>query len=181
MRLINPFRVRGQIRFGRQHRARGLQDVPASAVIGRHGEVQAVIVGGALLRRENEFLQPRLESREIADHVQPHALLFQLADFALQRLDEQPHQQGDLFGGTPPVLGAEREQRQVAHAGAPAGLDHAPDGLHAPGVSRRAGQQTPRRPPAVAVHDDGDVLRVSRVSGTAWVELVAMESGAARV
>ena len=61
--------------------------------------MQAVVVGGALLRRENEFLQPRLEGREIADHVQPHALLFELADLALQRLDEQPHQQETSSAG----------------------------------------------------------------------------------
>ena len=181
MRLIDPFRVRGQIGFGRQHGARGLQDVPASAVIGRHGEMQAVVVGGALLRRENEFLQPRLEGREIADHVQPHALLFELADLALQRLDEQPHQQGDLFGGTPPVLGAEREQRQVAHAGAPAGLDHAPDGLHALGVSRRVGSRRRVAHLPLPSMMMATCCGVSRVSGTAWVELVAMESGAARV
>ena len=164
MRLINPFRVRGQIRFGRQHRARGLQDVPASAVIGRHGEVQAVIVGGALLRRENEFRSrgSKAERSPITCNRTPCSSSLptsRSSAWTNSRISRE------TFGGTPPVLGAEREQRQVAHAGAPAGLDHAPDGLHALGVSRR-GQQT-RRPPAVAVHDDGDVLRVSRVSGTA--------------
>ncbi len=113
---------------------------------------------GAFLGSGNELAQARLEGAQVADHVQTHALLLQLADFTLKRLHEQAHQQRDLFGRTAPVLGTEREQRQVTHARAPAGLDHAPDGLHALGMPGSARQQAPRRPATVAIHDDGDVL-----------------------
>ena len=111
-------------------------------------------MGGTGLGGEDELLQTGLESGQVADDVQAHALLFQLADFAFQRLHEQAHQQGHFFGGTAPVLGTEGEQGQVAHAGPAAGLDHAAHRLHPLGVPCGT-----RRPSAVAVHDDGHVLR----------------------
>ena len=62
-----------------------------------------------------------IEALGIADHLQPHAIAVQLVNLVRQRDLEQLHQQRYLVGRTPPVLGAECEQRQVFDAPLDAG------------------------------------------------------------
>ncbi|MNV41238.1 hypothetical protein D3C71_1328680 [compost metagenome] len=156
--FIDLLGVGRKLGFGCQHRAGGLKNVPTPTVVGGNRQMQAVVVRGACLRGHDQLLQAGFEGAQVADDMQPHALLVQLADLALQRLHEQAHQQRDLFGGPAPVLGTEGKQRQVAHPGAPTGLDHAAHGLHALGMAGSARQQPPRSPSPVAIHDDGDVF-----------------------
>ena len=54
----------------------------------------------------------RTERLRVADEAHAHLLRVQLGDLPIERLDEQPHEAGDLGRGTAPVLAGEREQRE---------------------------------------------------------------------
>ena len=142
--------------------ARGLRDVPAAAVVGADRQVQLGVALGLLLRLGDQAAQLRVEGRHVADHAHPDAELDQLVDLAPQRADEQLHQRRDLVGGTAPVLGAEREQRQVLDAAFPARLQRRAHGVDAAGVPEHARLAPGLRPAAVAVHDDRHVPRHGR-------------------
>src|SRR5690606_11473657 len=104
-------------------------------------------------------LQPHRETLPVTDEAQPHAVLVQFVHLAVEGLDEQAHQRADLLAGPAPVLAAEREQCQRADVAAHALTDrhaHRLDALAMAGLARHAARTGP---PAVAVHDDGDVTR----------------------
>ena len=71
----------------------------------------------------------------------------------------QTHQKVDLGLRAPPVLQRKRVQRQRLDLQPGAGLDHLAGGLYAGAVPGHPRQVAPLRPAAVAVHDDGDMLR----------------------
>ena len=74
-------------------------------------------------------------------------------------LVQQRHQEVE-FGLRPlPVLAAEAVERELAEAEPAAFFDGGADALHAAGVALDARQAAFLGPAAVAVHDDGDVLR----------------------
>src|SRR5690606_3123360 len=139
---------------GLQHAPRGLQDIPAAAIVGTDSEMQGVVCGSTGLGGTDQFLQPRLERGEIAHDVETHALGVELVDFLFKGLHEQPHEQRHFFLRPPPVLGTERKQGEIAHAPPATDLDHAPYRLHPAHVSGRARQKTLCGPPPVAIHDD---------------------------
>jgi hypothetical protein len=94
-----------------------------------------------------------------ADRVQPHLLLDEVVQLALEEEIEQAHQAGHFLRGAFPVFRRERVKREVAHAQLAGGVDDGADRLHAPPVTFEPGQPARLRPTAIAVHDDGDVLR----------------------
>src|SRR5690606_1190022 len=138
---------------------RRVDDVPAAAVAHRHLQPERLVAGGALLGRLHARLQAHREALLVADEAQPHAVLVQLVHLAVEGLDEQPHQRPHLLAGPPPVLAAEREQRQRADAPAHALADRHAHRLDALAVAGLARQSARAGPAAVAVHDDGDVTR----------------------
>ncbi len=94
-----------------------------------------------------------------ADGEQADAVLDQVVQFALQEIVEEAHQAGNLLGGAFPVFDREGVQGDVADADRPRGVHDGADGFHAAAMAFQARQSTLFRPPAVAVHDDGHVLR----------------------
>src|SRR5690554_2818485 len=115
-------------------------DVPASAVVGGHGQHQAVVAGRQRLGLLDEPDDRRIEARQVADDTETHAVLVQAPHLVLQRAHEQLHQERDFLGRTAPVLGTEGEQGQVVDAAFHARADHRAHGLDAATVARDARQ-----------------------------------------
>jgi hypothetical protein len=83
----------------------------------------------------------------------------QVRDFALQGIEKQVHEHADLIGGPAPVLAAEGEQREMAHLAFRAFLHHPAHHPHAGTMAGRPRHAARPGPPAVAVHDDRNMLR----------------------
>ena len=91
------------------------------------------------------------------DEAQLDAVLVEGVDFALEDLDEQPHQRIHLTGRTLPVLAAEGKEGQDLDPLANAFLHHGAHALDPGAMPRDPWQMALPGPAAVAVHDDGDM------------------------
>src|SRR3546814_8447440 len=92
-----------------------------------------------------------------ADHPEPDAVVVQVGDLAAQVEPQELHQVADLLWRPAPVLGGEPEQRQIADAKLAGGLDGAPHRLRTLAMAKAAQHPASPRPPAVAIHDDGNM------------------------
>src|SRR3546814_20788864 len=81
----------------------------------------------------------------------------QFHHLALERVEEQLHQRADLFLRPAPVLAGEREQRERGDPAFEAAVDTQVDRARTGAVADHPRPPTPRRPSAVAVHDNGEV------------------------
>src|SRR5438067_2563511 len=138
-------------------RAEGVEQLVAAAVVEGHQQGEAAV--GARLVDDVVDPAPHRQRHAVVapDHAQAHVALHQLRQLTVDRLLQQPHQRRDLVLGPAPVLRRERVERQVAQ---PDGVGRPHDGpgrLHALAMAGHPRQALARRPPAVAVHDDGDV------------------------
>jgi len=139
--------------------AHGVGNVPAAAIIRRHGHPGAGVVPCQFLDFGHAALDMPRERPAVADETQAHVGLVELVHLvALQHRQEQRHQPLDLLGGTHPVFAAEGEQRQAGNLAAHAGEGDFPGGFGAMAVARLHRQSPALRPAVVAVHDDGDML-----------------------
>src|SRR5262249_1058275 len=99
------------------------------------------------------------ESKEIADSDQADVVVQDLVPLAHEELPEQPHQRVHLARRARPVLLAEGVQRERREPEPPA-TAHAPPDRSAARLVPRLARLSPRfRPPAVAIHDDPNVVR----------------------
>ncbi len=136
------------------------QDLVARAVVDADVDVDAacclrVMVSASAMSRTMSGARPS----RLPMTPQPRAVLVQLLELAAQVVAQQPHQVADLVGRPRPVLGREGEQRQDGNAEL---ARAAHDAAHRVGAAAMAGdarQAARLRPPAVAIHDDGDVVR----------------------
>ncbi len=136
-----------------------LGDVPASAVGERDDQQQSGIARGQRLGIPHALRQGATQQIAIAHEAQPYAVAVQVGDLAIQGIQKEIHEHADFIGRPAPVFAAEGEQGQKIHLAAGAFLDDPPDHLDAgtmPGGTRQAAQP---RPTAIAVHDDGDMVR----------------------
>src|SRR5205823_7097399 len=111
-----------------------LNDIPAPPIADRDLELEAGVAAGELLGGGDADLQPYGQIAALADEPEPHPLLVQLLDLALERLDEQAHQAPHLVRGPSPVLAREGEERERLDAPPPA-----PPNPHPPGLRPRPG------------------------------------------
>jgi hypothetical protein len=72
---------------------------------------------------------------------------------------KQGEERLDLSPSALPVLAAEGEDGQAAHAALLSALHDGPDGVDTGGVALRLGHASLTGPAAIAVHDDGHVAR----------------------
>ena len=110
-----------------------------------------------MLRLTDTRADFRSEALDVADHPEAHVVLMQLPRLAIERREEQVHEQPHLLLRTPPVLARKREQRKVGNAVVTTGLDQIAHPFHALTVAGDTRQSAPTRPAAVAIHDDGNV------------------------
>ena len=101
----------------------------------------------------------RHQAVEVAEEPHRHALGDEFVALPRDVLLEERHQGVDFLGGALPIFLGKGEQGENAHAGGAGAFDGLADRLHARLVAGRARQGARLRPPAVAVHDDGDVRR----------------------
>jgi aminoglycoside phosphotransferase len=103
-----------------------------------------------------------------ADEAHAHAPLVQLVAAAHQQRLVEAHEVADLVGRALPVLGGEGVDGEPLDAEVERALDRVEQRLLAGGVALGALQPAFAGPPAVAVHDDGDVVGTARgsMSGT---------------
>src|SRR5207244_10979496 len=94
-----------------------------------------------------------------ASHSTAHYPRHEIWLRAVDCLLDEAHHHGDLVHRPAPVLRRERVERQIVEADLGAGADRRARRLHAFAMTGHARQPAPGRPPAVAVHDDGDVAR----------------------
>ena len=135
----------------------GLGDVPTPAIIGGDRQRQRGIVLGQMFCLADARANLLPEAFDIADYLEAYTVLVQLLHLAIERREEQVHEQPHLLFRAPPVLARKRKQREVANTVIAAGLDQIAHPLHALTVAGDTRQPAPARPAAVAVHDDGNV------------------------
>ncbi len=150
-------RVPGR-RLGRE-RAAGLGNVPSPPVGHGHHQPEPGIARGQLFRALHAPREFGAQQVPIADEAQPHLIAVQVRHFALQGVEKQLHEHADLVCGPAPILAAECEQRQITHLALDAFLHHPAHHLEAGAMSGGPRQAARSGPPAVAVHDDCDMLR----------------------
>jgi len=97
------------------------------------------------------------------DHAEADVVVHQGPDLQPDVLLQQLHQRGDLRPGPLPVLDREGIQGQDADAQPRRGLHGLAHRVDARPVALHPRQVTHRRPAAVAVHADGDVLRLQHI------------------
>ena len=93
-----------------QQTLNGLQHVPASAIVGRYGQQEPVILGRAQLRVPHQAHDSRLETFQIADDAKTYTVGVELADFLFKRHSEKLHQKFDFVLRAAPVLAAESKE-----------------------------------------------------------------------
>ena len=138
---------------------RGVGDLGPAAVVDAHRSVSRslcrVSCSAYLQLADDAAPQPR----PAAGPADPHAQLVHLVAAAVDHVAVEAHQEPDLVGRAPPVLGGERVRGDVRDAELQRALDHVEQRRLAGRVPGGAGQAARLRPPAVAVHDDRDVPR----------------------
>ncbi len=111
----------------------------------------------SLLGRLDAGHQPRRHSFAAPDETHPGAALVQIGHLRLDGVDEEVHELLDLARRPRPVLAGEGEDRDLLDAEVEGMLEHATQRLDPGAVTGGHGKVTARRPPPVAVHDDGQV------------------------
>ena len=112
-----------------------------------------------LLSTINEVLQRGSKTTFVAHHFEANTAVVHAVDFFLQVRHEQAHEAGDLFFRAFPVFGTEGEQAQVVHSHFGADFDDIAHLLGPSSMPKSSRHKAPFGPAAVAIHDDGDVLR----------------------
>ena len=144
-------------------RAAGVDDLCAAAVVECEGKRGAGVFRGLLGRPLHGVLDLLGEPAGLADVAHAHVVVVHALDVADEVALEQRHQEADFGLGAAQVIfqreGVERDPRQVD---AGCGLDDVLDGFSALLVAEEALERALAGPAAVAVHDDGDVIRNAR-------------------
>src|SRR6185437_7370860 len=94
---------------------------------------------------------------QVADGVQPDAVLEDLVALAQEVVAQEQHERVDLFFGARPILFAERIEGERLEAEAARHTDGAPDRGRSLAVPVGPRAAAGLRPAAVAIHDDTDV------------------------
>ena len=137
----------------------GPGDLAARRVVERQNQRQPLSFGRFAFGLGEVAADLVRKTAPVADHGDAHSLPLELGRFACDAAAEELHQ-GVYFGcGTAPVLGREGIECQVLHAPAHGGTQRSAHGLDTRGVTFVTLLAVQPGPPAVAVHDDGDVLR----------------------
>jgi hypothetical protein len=136
-----------------------LHDVPAPAVVCGDGEGEPRVGRSQGFGFAHQRDDARLEAGQIAHHFQPDVVLVQPRDLALERAQEQLHQEGHFLRRPAPVLAAEGEQGEVLDAGLDAAAGDRAHAFQAAAMPRHARQHALLGPAPVAVHDHRHVAR----------------------
>src|SRR6056297_651106 len=139
--------------------ARGRHDVVSSAVARCDVEQEAGVVAGHLLGARHTALQGFRKRFSAANEVQAHTVLVELVNFTIQRPPEQAHQTRDFVARTAPVFAGKRIDGQNRNATLAHGPNDLACNLGAGLVAIGARLAPPGGPPAVAVHDDCQMMR----------------------
>src|SRR5215204_1020778 len=145
--------------------AGGVHDLRASAVIEGDVNVEAVVDGSEILCLFHGFENRGRQMLPSPQKTESGPTLVQLWHLLAGRLEEELHQRLYLPLRTRPVLGREGVQGQRLHPGAAGGLEQGRKHRDTRPVAGGAREPASFGPPAVAVHDDGDMTR-----GPVWVE-----------
>ena len=133
-----------------------LDQLGAAAVVERDPQVDARVQLGAVLHRVHAPAQLLGGAVAAADEAHAHSLLGEIGQLALDRLGEDLHQRVDLVLRARPVLGREREHRQVVDAEIDRRLDDDPNRARAGAMAGGGRKPATLCPAAVAVEDDRD-------------------------
>ena len=135
----------------------GPQDLVPSAVVQADVHLAALVVLGDLPGALYQLPQLRRQGGQVPEELHLHPVPLHLADGLQQILFQQTHDGGDLLRRALPVLGGEGIHGEIVQTDLLAIGGDAAEGLCPGGVTGGAGQPPALGPPAVAVHDDGDV------------------------
>ena len=126
--------------------------------------VSRVFAAVSASRVGDEVADARVEARQIADRPEADAFSCSLATSCSSARRKSSMRNETSSAGPPPVLAAEREQRQEFDAVVEARAHRGAHRFHTLAMAGNARQQPLLRPAPVAVHDDGDVAR----HGAGW-------------
>jgi len=93
----------------------------------------------------------------LADHAHPHPVAVQIGQVMANKTAQQPHQLADFRRRSRPVLGAEGEDGEKFDAQIAGRPHRTPQRLDPAAMPLPARQAARRRPPPIAIHDDGNV------------------------
>src|SRR5262245_56813061 len=144
---------------GGNRATRRVHDFRASTVVERDVEQHAGVGRGLRDAHRQLGLHVGGELVGSADHLEPDVVLQERAELEADVALQQRHQRVHFGARTLPVLRRERIQRQHVDAEPRRRFDDIAYRLDAGTMSLDARQVALRRPPAVPVHDDGDVRR----------------------
>ena len=141
----------------------GVHDFNAAAVAQRHDQRQAVVFGKGRDGFLEMFLHVFRQAVNLPDDFQPHVVFVQLRRFGLEIVDEIFHQRIHFVLGAVPILGGKSVEREIFDAEFARRANDRPRRFRALPMTLDARQAALLRPAAVAVHDDGDMLRQRRL------------------
>jgi hypothetical protein len=130
-----------------------------AAVVDAHRERERVVAGGELLGVLQLLDDRSPQARLAAGPPDADAPFVELVAAAVQHVAVVAHEEAHLLGRAGPVLGREGVDAEVLHARLDRAGDDVEEHLLARPVSFDACESPAVRPPAVAVHDDRDVVR----------------------
>ena len=160
-----------------RHLAGHGDDLLASAVAQREGEHHVFSLGARRAQLLERIAHAGRQAIELADGVEPDAVVEDLAALAFEVVAEQIHETAHFFRGAIPGLrgeGVERERGQAELAG---GAGDRANAVRALAVAFEPGKGAHLRPASVAVHDDADVAR-QRPSRNLTAQVRELELGA---
>ena len=135
----------------------GVDDLVPPPIVEADIALTGLKLRGGLLRLVAERPQLRGQRREVPEEFQPDAVLLGVPDDLIQVLLQQTHNGVHFLLGPLPVLGGKGVDRQIFDADLLAVVADLAEGLRPGGVAHGAGHAPLLGPPAVAVHDDGNV------------------------
>ena len=106
-----------------------------------------------------------------ADGSDADAVVDEFSPFVLTVLPQEPEESPDFCGRSLPVVAGECEQGQRRDAEVRGAFDNVSNRVHARDVTPPPGASSHTRPPAIAVHDDGDMNSVQVRSSASRVSV----------
>ena len=157
--LVGAKRRKPVLAHAVEHGVERVGQLGSPSVIQRHHESHAGVARRLPHRVGDIAIHRFRQIRRAPDHQQADIVSLDRRQLALQVFAQQTHQKIHFRPRASPVFQRERIQRQAWQMQSRARLDDLARHLHARAMPRHARQMPPFGPAAIAIHDDGHMMR----------------------